>query len=65
MATVNPFRFMQQVRIEASKVTWPSRRETVTTTIIVFIMAVIMALFFFLVDQVIALGLEGILALAS
>ncbi|MEL6234288.1 MAG: preprotein translocase subunit SecE [Pseudomonadota bacterium] len=65
MARANPFRFVQQVRIEAAKVTWPTRRETVTTTIIVFIMAVLFAIFFFLVDQVIALSLEGILAIAS
>lgn len=61
----NPFQFMQQVRAEAGKVTWPTRRETVTTTIIVFVMTVIVAIFFFLVDQVVALGLRGILALAS
>ncbi|RMF39778.1 MAG: preprotein translocase subunit SecE [Alphaproteobacteria bacterium] len=65
MARTNPFQFMQQVRAEANKVTWPTRKETVTTTIIVFIMSVIFALFFFLVDQIVALGLEGILSLAS
>ncbi|WP_118133842.1 preprotein translocase subunit SecE [Oceanicella sp. SM1341] len=65
MARSNPFQFMQQVRAEAAKVVWPSRRETVTTTIIVFIMATIMAIFFFAVDQIIQLGLEGILTLAS
>ncbi|QDL90626.1 preprotein translocase subunit SecE [Paroceanicella profunda] len=65
MARSNPFQFMQQVRAEAAKVVWPSRRETVTTTIIVFIMATIMAIFFFAVDQVIQLGLEGLLTVAS
>jgi preprotein translocase subunit SecE len=44
---VNPFNFLQQVRVEAAKITWPTRRETVTTTIMVFIMAAIFATFFF------------------
>ena len=65
MASTNPFRFMQQVRAEGAKVVWPTRRETVTTTIIVFIMSVLFAIFFFIVDQLISLGLEGILAIAS
>jgi preprotein translocase subunit SecE len=45
---INPFNFVQQVRGEASKITWPSRRETITTTIMVFIMAALFATFFFL-----------------
>lgn len=65
MARANPFQFVQQVRAEAAKIAWPSRRETVTTTIIVFVMSVVFALFFFIVDQLIALGLEGILSMAS
>ncbi|GIX13040.1 MAG: protein translocase subunit SecE [Paracoccaceae bacterium] len=65
MARANPFQFVQQVRAEAAKIAWPSRRETVTTTIIVFVMSVAFALFFFIVDQLIALGLEGILSMAS
>lgn len=47
----NPFTFLQQVRSEVSKVTWPSRRETVVSSIMVFIMVIIAGLFFFLVDQ--------------
>jgi preprotein translocase subunit SecE len=61
----NPFQFMQQVRAEAGKVTWPTRRETVTTSIIVIILSLVLALFFFLVDQLVALGLKGILSAAS
>jgi preprotein translocase subunit SecE len=64
MAT-NPFQFMQEVRAEVSKVVWPTRKETVTTTIMVFIMATIFAIFFFLVDQIIRLGLEGVLNMVS
>jgi preprotein translocase subunit SecE len=45
---INPFNFVQQVKGEAAKITWPSRRETVTTTIMVFIMAALFATFFFL-----------------
>ena len=45
---------MQQVRSEATKVTWPTRNETVVTTIMVFIMVVMAAIFFLLVDQVLS-----------
>ena len=53
MARTNPFEFLQQVRTEVSKVTWPTRRETVITTIMVFIMVLVCAVFFLVVDQVI------------
>jgi preprotein translocase subunit SecE len=52
MARTNPFEFLQQVRTEVSKVTWPTRRETVITTIMVVIMSVLAALFFLGVDWV-------------
>ncbi|MDE2792047.1 MAG: preprotein translocase subunit SecE [Paracoccaceae bacterium] len=58
---INPFVFMQQVRAEVSRVVWPTRKETAITTVMVFLMASIAALFFFLSDQIIRLGLEGIL----
>lgn len=48
----NPFTFLQQVRSELAKVTWPTRKETVTTTIMVFIMIVLAAFFFLSVDAV-------------
>ena len=48
---VSPFKFLQQVRQEVSKVTWPTRKETTVTTIMVFVMVVLAALFFLLVDQ--------------
>jgi preprotein translocase subunit SecE len=50
---INPFEFLQQVRAEGSKVTWPSRRETLITTAMVFVFAIIASLFFLLTDQVI------------
>lgn len=49
----NPFRFVREVRVEAGRVTWPTRRETLVTTVMVLIMAVVTAVFFLLVDQVI------------
>ncbi|MCB1482830.1 MAG: preprotein translocase subunit SecE [Rhodobiaceae bacterium] len=49
----NPFAFLQQVRTEVAKVTWPSRRETMITTMMVFIMVVLASLFFLAVDSTI------------
>ena len=47
----NPFIFIQQVRAEVKKVTWPTRKETITTTIMAFIMVMLSVVFFFCVDQ--------------
>ncbi len=64
MATkANPFQFIQQVRAEVAKVVWPTRRETVLTTVMVFIMAALTSAFFFLVDLLIRTGLTGILTM--
>jgi preprotein translocase subunit SecE len=57
----NPLLFLQQVRSEVAKVVWPTRREVMLTTIMVFIMAAITAVFFSLVDLVIRLGLTAVL----
>lgn len=59
----NPFTFLQQVRTETAKVTWPTRRETVITTIMVFIMVILAALFFFAVDQILGWGVGLLLSL--
>ena len=53
MAKVSPFNFLQEVRSETQKVTWPTRRETMITTLMVFIMSGLAAIFFFVSDQVI------------
>ena len=53
MARVSPFKFLQEVRAETQKVTWPTRRETMITTMMVFIMAGLAGVFFFLADQLI------------
>ena len=52
-AMTNPFEFIQQVRAEASKVIWPTRRETLVTTGLVLALVVFVSLFFLVVDQVI------------
>lgn len=65
MAKTNPFQFMQQVRSEVSKVVWPTRRETLLTTAMVFALSALAATFFFLVDQIIRLGLEAFISMAS
>jgi preprotein translocase subunit SecE len=52
MARTGPFEFIQQVRSETAKVTWPTRKETVITTVMVFVMVIIAALFFLAADQI-------------
>ena len=61
----NPLQFIQEVRSEVSKIVWPTRRETLMTTVMVFVMVTIVATFFFLVDLLIRTGLDGILNLAG
>jgi len=60
MAT-NPLQFLQQTRSEVSKVVWPTRREVLLTTLMVFALAIAGAIFFSLVDILIRWGLELIL----
>lgn len=61
MARVNPGEFVRQVRQETAKVTWPTRRETMLSTAVVFVMVFLAALFFFSVDQVFSLIVRTIL----
>jgi len=56
----NPVKFVREVRQEVAKVTWPSRKETMVTTGLVFAMAAVAAIFFFVVDQVIGLGVRAL-----
>ena len=64
MATkTNPLQFIQQVRAEVSKIVWPTRREVMLTTLMVFVMAALTATFFFLVDLLIRNGLQAFLNL--
>jgi preprotein translocase subunit SecE len=59
----NPFRFLQEVRAEADKVTWPSRRETLITTGLVIVLVIAASLFFLAVDQSLRLIVTFILSL--
>ena len=54
MARTNPIQFLQQVRQEASKVTWPGRNEVLISTIMVIVLVIAASLFFLLADQVIS-----------
>jgi len=65
MAKVSPAQFIQQVRNETAKITWPTRKETIQTTIMVFIMVTITALFFLLVDQVLNSMVQVIVGLGN
>lgn len=63
MAKTKPVEFFQQVQAETKKVTWPTRKETLVTTGMVFIMVIVACIFFFIVDQVIQLGVGTLLGL--
>ena len=63
MAKTSPFQFIQQVRQEVTKVTWPTRKETTITTIMVFIMVVMASIFFLIVDQIISILIKMVLGL--
>ena len=62
---INPFKYVQQVRNEVSKIVWPTRKETMTTTVMVFIMSALVALFFFIMDTITSNMLDIILKLSS
>ena len=65
MGKNSPFQFLQQVRQETSKVTWPTRKETIVSTVMVFVMVLIAALFFFAVDQLLSAGVKLIFGLGG
>ena len=65
MAKVSPFKFLQEVRAEAQKVTWPTRKETTVTTMMVFVMVVIASVFFLAADQVMRLAVSFLLGIGS
>ena len=56
-------RFFREVRQESAKVTWPSRRETIQATIMVFVMVALASLFFFFTDQIIRIFITFVLGL--
>ena len=63
MAKPNALQFIRQVRQETSKVTWPTRKETLISTGMVFVMVILAALFFFGVDQILSTGVRLIFGL--
>jgi preprotein translocase subunit SecE len=65
MAKTNVAQFIREVRQEAAKVTWPTRRETMISTAMVMIMVVLAALFFLVVDQILALGVRFFLGIGG
>ena len=52
MAKISPIQFFRQVKQEVKKVTWPTRKEVVRTSIMVIVLVAIAATFFFFVDQI-------------
>lgn len=65
MAKTGPIQFYREVRAEMKKITWPTRKETIASTIAVFIMVILASLFLFLSDQVIAYVISFILGLGQ
>jgi len=65
MARTSPTEFLTQVRQEMRKVTWPTRKETTITTAMVFLMVVLAAVFFMLVDLAMSFGVRQILGLGG
>jgi preprotein translocase subunit SecE len=58
---MKPLRFLQEVRREGGKVTWPSSRETLTGSIMVVIMVAIASIFFLIIDQIFSFGLDKVI----
>jgi len=65
VAKTSPMEFIRQVQAETRKVVWPTRRETIMTGVMVMIMTVILAVFFFAIDKVFDMGVEYLLSLAK
>ena len=62
---VDPAKFVREVRAEMARVTWPSRKETLVTTGLVFAMVALAAMFFFLIDQVIGIGIRSLFGMGG
>jgi preprotein translocase subunit SecE len=65
MAKTAPLKFLKEVRQEVSKVTWPTRKETILTTAMVFVMVFILSLFFLLTDQIWSFSIKQIIKIGS
>ena len=58
MAALNPLKFLQEVRQEVGKVTWPTRQETLISTIMVLVMVIVASIFFLVADQLISWAVQ-------
>ena len=65
MTKPSPAQFIQEVRQEASKVTWPTRKETSISTAMVFLFVILASIFFFIVDQLLSLGVKTIFGMGA
>ncbi len=65
MAKSNPAQFVQEVRQETAKVTWPSRKETGLSTAMVFVFAVLASIFLLIVDQALQFGVKILFGLGA
>ena len=65
MAKTSPGQFVRQVRQELAKVVWPSRKETMVSTVMVMSMAIVASIFLFLVDTIFSMGIQTVLGIGG
>ena len=65
MTKTSPARFIQEVRQEASKVTWPTRKETGISTAMVFVFVILASIFLLIVDQILQFGVKFVFGLGG
>ena len=65
MSKTSPAQFLKEVRQEASKVTWPTRKETGISTAMVFVFVILAAIFFLIIDQILQFGVKLIFGLGG
>ena len=65
MAGFNPAEYIRQVRSEARKITWPTRKETGISTAMVFVFVILASIFFFIVDQILQFGVKFVFGLGG
>ncbi len=65
MSKTNPIEFLQEVRQETSKVTWPTRKETGISTAMVFLFVFLASVFFLIVDQILQFGVKFVFGLGG
>ena len=63
MAKTSPAQFVRQVRQEINRIVWPSKRETGLSTVMVLVMVMLMSIFFLIIDQILAWGVQFLIGL--